>query len=243
MQKLSFISDIHVRSADDHRYKLLLSYLKNEKVLDSNIICFGGDIFDRMIGSYSEYIDEFKSYFNLLKELVESKKQVIYLQGNHDFHLDQLYSELFYPYKNFQLIKNYIVIEFNNKKTLLTHGDILDFSDLSYLKYRSFITGSLCYLVSQGFFSYKLVKYIGDTVSGQSNRSKGYKIDLKKEQSKYHQLIDLLPELKLDQLICGHSHIKDKVSKQGRIYINNGFCPEEKVFIHYDGEQFDFQSL
>ena len=74
--KISTISDIHV--SKDKNYDYLLSFMTNKNVLESDMIIFLGDIFDLMVGSHREYINDFKEFLGLERLLKNKKKNYFY---------------------------------------------------------------------------------------------------------------------------------------------------------------------
>jgi UDP-2,3-diacylglucosamine pyrophosphatase LpxH len=236
MGALSFISDVHIRSDSDHRYQYILKFLDHPKVVNSNIIVLGGDIFDRMIGPFNEYLDLYPEYFEKLENLLKARKIIHYCQGNHDFHLNHLYKSK-YANQSFYIHDDWASIKLRDKVILISHGDILDFNNNRYLKYRKVIMGSFCHLMTGSVLKYDLVKKIGDIVEKNADRSKREfsQEDLIHEKNNYLNIAGQIKnELNFDGLLCGHSHVAEEINEKKFFYFNNGFFPQEKKFIHID---------
>ena len=93
--KFAAISDIHVKTAGDKADVLLLAFLQNPEVQSSDVILLLGDIFDLMIGPHTQYFVRFQSYFDEIKSLLKKGKRICYIEGNHDFHIRELYKKFF----------------------------------------------------------------------------------------------------------------------------------------------------
>ena len=93
--KFSAISDVHVKTSGDPAEVLLLSFLRNEDVQSSDIIFLLGDIFDLMIGPHSQYFVRFQNFFQEIRRLLLKGKKICYVEGNHDFHIKNLYKKFF----------------------------------------------------------------------------------------------------------------------------------------------------
>ena len=73
--------------------KLLLNFIDSKQVDASSYIIFLGDIFDLMVGKQVEYYSLYQDFFDSIKYLVRKKKKVIFIEGNHDFHLGNLFKD------------------------------------------------------------------------------------------------------------------------------------------------------
>jgi len=124
------ISDAHYSS-----YRPELKSLFEEidsGVLKPSQLILMGDIFDTLFGpiTYTLHVNQ------LMIDLVNSiaqKIEVIYLEGNHDFCLDNVFLNV----KIYPLASQPLSCQYNDKKILLAHGDFSE--DLGYKIYTSLI--------------------------------------------------------------------------------------------------------
>lgn len=249
--KMVCISDVHVRSASDERYKYLLNFLDCEQVKSSETILFLGDIFDVLVGSFSCYMDEYHDFFSKVSILSHSKK-IYYFQGNHDFHLDNLFSKVGKKFdfvkNNFYLIKNEYVFEANGVKFRVSHGDEVNLYDPDYLKFRAMIQSKWAFILVNYMMSYSFLMKIANKLA---HRSKNYyQKDFKLEMTRINfrnSYKQVLQREKADILICGHSHVLDScidlVNGKTLKYFNAGFYPIDKTIIVINGEQISFSKI
>jgi UDP-2,3-diacylglucosamine pyrophosphatase LpxH len=151
--------------------------------------------------------------------VTKRKCEVIYLRGNHDDFLDE-----FIPFKmkRFFITDKY-VLESQNKKYLVIHGDIFD-SITSNLKWISRL-GDVGYTfllwlnryynqyrVKRGLPYYSLSQKIKAKVKSAVNFISDFETKLSK----------LAEDYKYDGIICGHIHQPANKMMNGIHYLNSG---------------------
>lgn len=249
--KMITISDVHVRNANDDRYKYLLNFVEHDEVLKSDVIIFLGDIFDVLVGSYNHYIVEYQDFFKKISILSQTKK-IYYFQGNHDFHLDKLFKKIEKKFglkkENFSLIKNEHVFSVNEKKIRISHGDEVNLYDPDYLKFRAMIQSKWTYFIVHYMMSYSCLMKLANKLSDKSKNH--YQKDFKLEMTKINfrnSYKQVLSRESSDILICGHSHVidncTDEVNGKTLKYFNAGFYPVDKKVIIIDNLNISFLSI
>jgi len=121
-----FIADSHYNHTRIEVFKLLAD-IKNGKILTSQLFLMG-DIFDFL----SNEIIYFKFQNNELISLINhisNKVEIVYLEGNHDFNLKDIFSNVTVIPRELQPIK----ISYDKRVIALSHGDI--FTPFSYNLY------------------------------------------------------------------------------------------------------------
>ena len=243
--KISAIADIHVKDSNSINYQFLLSFLKHEKVQESDTIYLLGDIFDLMIGNHHEYFSEFSQFFALLEDLNKREVKVHYVEGNHDFHLKRLFDKFINQRQlnpdYLQVHPNGLLEKVSGKDVLFIHGDEFGFDNTIISSYRKIIRSKTMQLVANYFINYKMLNYIGKRFSTYS-RSKGLKKHsnntIDRQLKIFHQKMEAIHRLVgSDYIICGHHHIQDIYqSKNGFISINVGEPAKTNSFLHFSGE-------
>jgi len=112
-----FIADAHYNSKRVELLALLQKIEKNE--IEVSQIFFMGDIFDFL----SDEVDYFKNINNEVITLINNlslRIETIYLEGNHDYNLEQTFAKI----NVIQREKQPIYASLNEKKVALSHGDI-----------------------------------------------------------------------------------------------------------------------
>lgn len=241
--KFVSISDVHIKNSDNcPNYHLFLKFLSSKEVHESESVFLLGDIFDIMVGNHKQYIEEYSEIFNNLIKLSKAGKEIIYIEGNHDFHIVELLSSFAKENQlaNFYACQKPIVKrdESANKSIYLGHGDEIEIDNWGYRLYTFVIRSWVLKLIVNFLFTYDFIISLGKKASSKS-RSRNEKkysqsFDTEGIKHKFRKCASLLNDNnKYDLIICGHSHVKDMHEQTNHIYINNGYFPLEKSFISY----------
>ncbi|WP_348518829.1 metallophosphoesterase [Campylobacter sp. CCS1377] len=118
--KAILIADAH-ENEERRGFWEFLQALKNGEISTPQLILMG-DIFDLLIGEISATHDFAKPYIDLLEELTK-KIEIIYLEGNHDFNLKNLFRNVKVFDINSQPLECFFTKD-ENQKIQLAHGDI-----------------------------------------------------------------------------------------------------------------------
>ena len=124
-----FISDLHL---DDSRPSATAHFIELLKKLNLNKISnlyILGDFLEYWVGD-DDPSNCAKEAFNAIKEFGKTSN-IFLMHGNRDF----LISKEFCEKNNAQLINDPTIININNKKILLMHGDTLCTDDIKYQEY------------------------------------------------------------------------------------------------------------
>ncbi len=192
-----FLSDAH----DNSKRFLFLEFLKD---LDSGKIqtpqlFLMGDMFDLLVSEISYTTSTFKEYIDIINRL-SKKIDILYFEGNHDFNLKPLFSNI----TIFPISSQPVLFNFYDKKILLSHGDI--YEGVLYRVYTKIIRNSalltllnLVDITTRNSISKKIL-------TSQLNKKICYKIDnfnkiIKQKLQKYDIEIT-----KIDFVCEGHYH-------------------------------------
>ncbi len=234
------ISDIHVKW-DLKNAEYLKSFLALDFKAGDRIYLLG-DIFDLMVGSYREYESHYNWFFDRIRELTKCGITVFYIQGNHDFHIEDLMTS------NGIIIRTKPFVEIiNDKKVLFCHGDEIEIENFNYKVWRAFIRSFPLSLVSKYIFNYKIVKVIGDYLSKKSRHRNekryGHTQSNLAIRDKFRRSAAIAAsEYNVDIIVCGHSHFQDAYKDIDIEYYNCGYVPVTKKYLKIDSE-FEFLEL
>lgn len=236
---VSSISDLHIKKKDDAACKLFLTFSCHEKVLKSDAIFLLGDIFDFMVGNYEQYPILFPDFFTQIVKFLNSGKKVYFIEGNHDFHIEEMLqmtiSRLGGKLENFFYLKDFVILNVNNKNIMFTHGHEVDEKNESYKKWKKIYTSLKFKFLIEKILPFCLVLKLGAKASGDSKKRGRKTFNLEKYRDQYLDgARSILSNPKLDALVAGHTHISENISYNNKTYINNGFAPETKSFIYID---------
>ena len=251
--KIAAISDVHVKIAGDNAEELLLAFFRNPKVQECDAIFLLGDIFDLMIGPLSQYFVRFQSYFTEIKNLISRGKHIYYVEGNHDFHIENLYNKFFMVHS--ELDKNLFhmapLFEINDSglKMIFCHGDDIELGNPGYKVFKGIVTSPPLRFYANNLMPHFLIKGIGEYSSEKSrkrnNKRYSTESDLTPVRDNFRKSAEVFfDKNKFDILVCGHSHVKDDfVSEKGFRYLNNGYAQHTKTYISIRDGHVSFESI
>ncbi len=122
-----FIADAHLRNPEDENYILLLGFLEEICGTVDNL-CILGDLFDFRIGMPSLSFPEQKPMLDSISRVRKAGARVIYLEGNHDFHLGREFA----AEMGVELHTGPVSVELHGKRIFLCHGDLVNQADWRY---------------------------------------------------------------------------------------------------------------
>lgn len=239
---LAFVSDVHIRRTGDENSKLFLKFLQHPVTQKAEKIFLLGDIFDLMVGEKNEYLKAFSTEFSEIKKLAESGKEIIFVEGNHDFHLKKLLEKYFKGNK-FRHYDRPFIEEYDGTKILVCHGDEIELENPSYQKYRSFIKSGLIKFLANNVAPYIFIKSVGENASQTSRKySANYENDLVREKFK-RSAKQACDQYGVQKTIFGHSHLLEIIQSDSFTYINNGFFPKTQKFSVFEDGKFRFEEI
>ena len=236
--KISSISDIHLSPHHPERFQLFYSFCKSKEVIDSDLVILLGDIFDAMTGNKAQYSKKYQQFFEALGELLEKDKKIMIVEGNHDFHTDKIYGNYFkkfHPQKthNYTHINQDTIIKSFGKNIYVGHGDILDYKNEAYKKWKKIYTsGWFRYLISY-VFPFWLIEFLGNRASKNSKKRSRDSFNIDESRKLYRDgFKDLIKNQTIDIALTGHTHIEENIIINEKRLLNNGFFPATKSFIY-----------
>ena len=180
-----------------------------------------GDVFDALFGGISKTIDTNEEAIRLINE-ISLDIEVVYLEGNHDFNLKNIFKNA----KVFTIYEQPLTCSYKNKKIMLAHGDFE--SNFTYRSYVWFVRNPYILTVLDilnNIFNNLILKKL-DKYLGMKDDCKEF-IGLKKFISKR-----LEGKYSCDYFIEGHLHQNKTVKYDDFIYINlAAFACNQRYFI------------
>ncbi|MDD2272031.1 MAG: UDP-2,3-diacylglucosamine diphosphatase [Desulfuromonadaceae bacterium] len=122
-----FLADAHLASPDDDNYRLLLRFL-HELEGELETLYIVGDLFDFWLGFPSHPFTEYDAVIDALERLVLRGCQLVYFEGNHDFHLGTVFSQRL----NAVIHTGPSIESLQGKKLYVCHGDQINKADRLY---------------------------------------------------------------------------------------------------------------
>lgn len=239
MEKIIVLSDLHLWGNDDPLYRALLKFM-DEQLNPGDKFFIVGDLFDLFIGSKAIFTSRFKDLIEKIKSLGSKDVEVFYIEGNHDFHLENIFDDC----PNVKIYSDLIHYDWDGKKLLFCHGDKINWKDIGYQLFR-FTTRSLFLQCLIEIAPGALVDRIGQTMS---KASRGYHYETNNETVRMFRnyACDQISQ-GYDIVVMGHSHFLDDIrfrvgTHQGQ-YVNVGYPRKNRKFLVLNqGDKF-FQLL
>ncbi len=110
------ISDAHYSTSRPELLSLIKD-IHSKRIITSQLILMG-DIFDALFREVPKTLQNNEEMIKLLNEISQDT-ELIYLEGNHDFNLAQIFTDA----KVVSLKEQPFICQFKDKKVALAHGD------------------------------------------------------------------------------------------------------------------------
>jgi len=213
------ISDAHYSHLRPELFQLILD-IHTQKITTPQLILMG-DIFDALFGSIDFTCKQNSEIITLIND-ISARIEVIYLEGNHDFKLKNIFPKA----KVFSIKQQPVEAVYKNKKVYLAHGDFD--GEVFYKVYTSlirnpFILFALKYI--DIFSNHAILKKLDNYLS-QKNDCKEFK--------NFKEFIEgrLDKKYDCDYFIEGHFHQNTQFDTANFHYINLGaFACNQRYFI------------
>lgn len=231
--KVRFISDVHITDASDPFYQRLLAWIRLGEFGDTLI--FGGDIFDLMVGFRPGFIERYGDFFSEVGAALERGVEVYYIEGNHDFDLQGIFSR----YPQFKRIeRGFFIAHSENVRTWFEHGDLADPSDWSYQLWRAGVRSPPLRWVRQKV-SDPLLWQIGSKLSQVSHYSNREMSDTNRQKYFHHALEKF--HLGYQFVVMGHCHDPHEYSVRigdlNHGYWNLGYPKRDLTYLQFDSSK------
>jgi len=122
-----FLADAHLVAPTDRNYRLLLKFLA-ELEGNTETLFIMGDLFDFWLGFPSNPSRQYDSVLTALHALTRSGCHLVYFEGNHDFHLGEVFRERLEA----EIHTGPAILPVQGKRLFLCHGDQINLADHGY---------------------------------------------------------------------------------------------------------------
>jgi len=213
------ISDAHY-SLQRPELLALIEDIHSKKLKPSQLILMG-DIFDALFGSIEYTYKTNREMIELIDSIAEDI-EVIYLEGNHDFHLKVVFQNV----TVFPLAQQPLQLSYKEKKICLAHGDFD--GKMGYKIYTALIRNP---------FILFLLKYIDRALNHLIINKIEQHLDKKDDCIELDWFEDFIKnrfrnQFECDYFIEGHFHQNRRVELKSSTYINlAAFACNQRYFI------------
>lgn len=191
-----FISDLHLLPNMCENSHVLQNFLLHEQIDELYIL---GDLFDYWIGD-DVHLNEYHEIIQTFAKFNTPTSKTFMLYGNRDF----LFGEDFFKLSKIQLISDPYYISYHNQKIMLTHGDLIFDTSITYQIFRR----SCLWLNKHRFFkqaflslSKRLRTKIANKLRGNKNHYQHFELPDNVDVTK------VMSNKNADIMIHGHTHV------------------------------------
>lgn len=129
-----FLADAHLKNSSDANYRQLMAFLE-EQLGRVDILVLLGDIFEFWIGYRHTVFAAYVPILNMLDRFRAAGTEIIYVEGNHDFHLGPYFRERL----GARILPDGGRIRLDQRDVYLAHGDLADPADRGYRMLRKLL--------------------------------------------------------------------------------------------------------
>jgi UDP-2,3-diacylglucosamine hydrolase len=219
-----FFSDVHLLREDTDKTELVQEFLK-DCCSGADMVFILGDLFEFYHG-YDDYIYPwYKDVVDTLKRLSESGKQILFLEGNHEFGMGA-----FFEHYTGITCNRSMTVHLDDKKIFVAHGDASG----------PFCLGSML----KNRLIYSIMDILGPVRTWKVASTAGFFLSrkIKPYNEKIKNVFRENARKKLDEgyeaVIYAHSHIADRCEfdrQDGKkTYLNTGDFEKRLDYVLYD---------
>jgi UDP-2,3-diacylglucosamine hydrolase len=139
-----FIADAHLRRPDDTNYQLLLSFL-GTLTGSTDMLVIAGDFFEFWLGDSPKPFPDYHPLLDRLAEVTAGGTRLVYIEGNHDFHLGGYFRRRF----GADVHPDSAAINLDGRRLYICHGDLINPADRSYRLLRGVFRSRLIRLLAK----------------------------------------------------------------------------------------------
>lgn len=126
-----FLADTHLSDPADPIYRQVMNLLE-EHTGQLRTLVLLGDIFEFWIGYRHVVFSSYVPLLEKLRQLREAGTQLVFVEGNHDFHLGPYFRDIL----DCRILPDGGPLELDGRRIFLTHGDLVNPHDKGYRRLR-----------------------------------------------------------------------------------------------------------
>lgn len=206
--KAWFVSDIHISSPEDPRLARLEGFLRARLEDQTTHIFLVGDIFDLWVGGDEFFARRYEGVVSTVRDLRSRGVNVIYFEGNHDLHLQRVWSEKL----GCDVETGPRYFDLGNFRVRVEHGDQMNPDDTGYLFLRKVLRTSAIEKLAETLPG-SWIQAIGNSMSRSSRKWTSSSIKARNEAA-IHEMVrkharEAYAVEPFDLIVSGHVHVQD----------------------------------
>lgn len=225
-----FISDAHLLEPEDDNYRRLLQFLTKQQK-DVRTLILLGDIFEFWVGYRHVVFSRYLPLLEQLRQMRERGTEIIYVEGNHDFHLGPYFREQL----GCRVLPDGGTIELDGVRFHLAHGDLINLTDQGYRRLRKFFRSRLTQALIR-IIPPDLTWAIGRKLGRQSESTHDQKRAFDPEPLLLHYATKELAR-GADHVVTGHFHTPlERQLEKGKLIALGDWISQDSYAIWENGE-------
>lgn len=221
MAQIAVFSDLHLSSdpqaADNQLFLKTLRELRAEKITQLWLL---GDIYDLLVAPIKVWSELHVEVFSELEQLAAQGCRVLWLEGNHDFFIQFLSTEL-----GIEVRDEVLNEKIEDSIVHLAHGDLANPEDRAYLRWRAVTRNALfrgLLRLSPDWFSRRFWVPFGINTSAQSRKKSRAFVTDPRLKNIYRDYARDRFRRGSTAVFLGHCHIEDLLVDGDKFYLNLG---------------------
>lgn len=226
-----FLADAHLCHPDDANYRALLAFLAEQEGR-TGLVGLLGDICEFLVGHPRRLPSRYEPLFAALSRLQAGGTRLVWVEGNHDFHLAPLFPRRF----PCQVLPDGGTIELDGQRLCLVHGDQANPADHGYRRLRALLRSQPVRILAR-LLPAPVLEGVADRMGRSSRRRRG-------GRDQRWPARELLPAYAAGllgddcrALICGHFHQPfTEHLPQGRLVALGDWITDYSYALWQDGD-------
>lgn len=232
-----FLADAHLINPKDDNYRRIIELFHREEGKIRTLYLLG-DIFEFWVGYEHVVFTPYVPILEALRRLHESGAKIVWIEGNHDFHLGTFIRETLKA----TIIPESMEITLDAQRIFLCHGDLIDTRDKGYRLYRTILRsrwlGTLVNLLVSPDRLWRFSRFLSARSKEKrrnSPRHDPHQLILSHAQKRFSEGYDVV--------ITGHFHTPFiEATPQGRV-IALGDAMAQSSYVVYENNTFHFENF
>jgi UDP-2,3-diacylglucosamine hydrolase len=195
-----FIADAHLQKQDEPCYQEMLRFLTGLQGTTDTLYILG-DFFEFWIGYPTNPFTHYLPVLEGLRQLHASGTGIVYLEGNHDFHMGTFFTDTLQA----AVYTDSATLTIQGRQVHMCHGDQLNPNDIPYRLLRAFFHSRVT-----KWLTYVLPPWVASAIAERMGRKGRENIHAKGSNTVCQQLLRTYAERQFaagaDLVITGHFH-------------------------------------
>jgi len=201
MNNIYFISDIHLDPSNSEVTDKFINFML-EKSSDMKELYILGDLFEFWIDDKYDIVQN-NIIISTLNKISKNGTKVFLTHGNRDFLIGKKFTEI----TNIKILPENYILNLENTRVLITHGDLLCTDDIDYQKFRKFIRNRITLKIFN-LLSNNIKTKLASYLRGKSKKITSQKPDNIMDVN-YDTVLSFYRKFKTNIIIHGHTHRKN----------------------------------